>query len=60
MYYNINHLHLYGYILLNKWDVSRKLNAVDNSSIARYYYTGRNKIWFIHQNYIYIITKRSK
>lgn len=57
-YYNVMHLKLYGYKLLNRWDVSRKLNTVNNSSIARYYYSGRNKVWFINEKYINIILKK--
>lgn len=59
MYYNVNHLDLYGIILLNRYDVSRVLNKVSNSKICFYKYSGRYKCWFIHVNYIYIIQKKA-
>lgn len=60
MFYNVNHLNLYGYKLVNKWDVSRRLNRIQDSTIARYYYNRRNKVWFIHQNYICLLVKNSR
>lgn len=60
MLYNVSHLNIYGYNLLNKWDVSRRLNQIQDYTIARYYYNGKNKVWFIHQNYIFLILKKSR
>ncbi len=59
MYYNINHLNLYGYILLNSWDVSRKMNILLNEEKAFYKYHGRLKVWFVNENFIEKIVKRS-
>jgi len=59
MYYNVIHLHLYGYKLLNRWDVSRRLNILKRKRKAYYKYQGRRRIWFINQLLIEYIVKKS-
>lgn len=58
MYYNINHLNLYGYVLLNRWDVSRKINILFKHRKAFFKYQGRIKIWFINEDFIDIIVSK--
>lgn len=57
MYYNILHLKKYGYKLLNKWDVSRKINILKKHKKAFYKYDGRIKVWFVDENFIVEIVK---
>lgn len=59
MYYNINHLDIYGYILINKWDVSRKMNVLKREHRAFFKYQGRIKVWFVNENFINQIVKGS-
>lgn len=59
MYYNINHLNKSGFILLNKWDVSRRVNILYRKKKAYFTYQGRIKVWFINEAFINIIVKGS-
>lgn len=59
MYYNVKLLNQIGFQTLNIYDISRRLNSIQNQKIAFYKYQGRYKLWFIHSNYIDMLLKRS-
>lgn len=60
VYYSVLHLNFYYLNVLNRFDVSRKLNKVKNKHIAYYVYQGRYKYWFINQEYVSLILKKNR
>lgn len=58
MYYNVKLLNQIGFHTLNKYDISRRLNSIQNRTIAFYKYQGRYKLWFIHFNFVDILLKK--
>jgi len=60
MFYNVLNLGFYQFNILNKYDVSRRLNKINNKKIAYYVYNGRCKYWFINEKHVYLILKNKK
>lgn len=58
MYFNVLLLNRIGIQTVNKYDTSRRLNAVKNKNIAYYKYQGRCRFWFIHKDHIELIQRR--
>jgi len=57
-FYNVNLLYFYGLKTINRFDLSRRLNSVKNSSIAYYKYQGKKKIWFLKADFLHLIIKK--